>query len=50
MFSSTDDGVVDDDTDGQRQREHRQHVEREAHVPDQAEGGDDRGREWRSRR
>ena len=29
-----DDRVVDDDADRERQREHRHHVEREAHVPD----------------
>ena len=40
-----DDRVVDDDADRERQRQHRHHVEREAHVPDQAEGGDDRGRD-----
>ena len=33
-----DDRVVDDDTDRERQREQRDHVEREAHVPDQREG------------
>ena len=30
-----DDRVVDDDADRERQRQHRQHVEREAHVPDE---------------
>ena len=40
-----DDRVVDDDADRQRQREHRHAVEREAHVPDQAERGDDRRRD-----
>ena len=38
------DRVVDDDADRERERQHGQHVEREAHVPDQREGGDDRGR------
>ena len=40
-----DDRVVDHDADRQRQRQHRQHVEREAHEPDQAERGDDRRRD-----
>jgi hypothetical protein len=39
------DRIVDHDADRERQREHREHVEREAHVPDQAKGRDDRRRD-----
>ena len=39
------DRVVDDDADGERQRQHRHRVEREALEPDQAEGRDDRRRD-----
>jgi hypothetical protein len=37
-----DDGVVDQDADGERQCQHGQHVEGEAHGLDEGEGGDDR--------
>ena len=37
-----DDCVVDHDADREREREHRHRVEREAHVPDEAERRDDR--------
>ena len=40
-----DDGVVDDDTDRERQREQRDRVEREAHAPHQRERADDADRD-----
>ena len=40
-----DDGVVDDDTDHQREAEHRDRIERIAHRVHQRKGRDDRGRD-----
>jgi hypothetical protein len=38
-----DDGVVDDDADGQRQRQQRHRVQRVVQIPHDRKGGDDRG-------
>ena len=43
------DGVVDDDTDGEGEGQHGHRIQREAHVPDQAERRDDRRRNGNGR-